>query len=95
MKSLTIEDLAHSEQLDRSSMAAVRGGLNLAMQSKQQVYPMAPSSSPSFDSSIHATQDLRQIQQVLSETGDGSAFLDGISASNKTSQFGQNNIVVR
>jgi hypothetical protein len=94
MKSLTIEDLAHSEQLDRSSMAAVRGGMNVAMQSKQ-MYPMTPSSSPSFDSSLHATQDLRQIQQVLSETGDGSAFLDGINASNKTSQFGQNNIVVR
>jgi hypothetical protein len=93
MKTLTIKDLARSEELGRSEMAAVRGGVSVSSQSKL-LYPMQPSYSSSFDSSLHASQDLRQIQQVLNETADGSAFLSGVHATNKTSQFGQNNIVV-
>jgi hypothetical protein len=46
------------------------------------------------DSSVHATQDLSQMQQVVNATANGSAFLGGIDATNKTKQFGQNNISV-
>ena len=90
MKTLTIKDLARTEQLERSAMAAVRGGWRMG----------APSYSfgnvtyaPQYDSSIHATQNLGQMQEVLNATANGSAFLDGIHATNNTSQFGQNNIV--
>jgi hypothetical protein len=49
---------------------------------------------PSYAPSINATQDLRQAQQVLNETADGSAFVSGVNVTNNTSQFGQNNILV-
>jgi hypothetical protein len=91
MKSLIITDLARTEELGRTAMAAVRGGFKMGTPSgwcEPQCY-LAPS-----DSSIHATQDLKQMQQVVNETADGSAYLNGIYATNNTSQFGQNNIVV-
>jgi hypothetical protein len=94
MKTLTIKDLARSDEIGRGAMAAVRGGFSMSTQSKQLYPSMQPSYSWSFDSSLHASQDLRQVQQVLNETADGSAFLSGIQATNKTTQFGQNNIVV-
>jgi hypothetical protein len=55
---------------------------------------MPPSYSPSGDSSIHATQSLQQYQNVINATANGSGFLEGVHASNDTSQFGQNNLVV-
>jgi hypothetical protein len=48
----------------------------------------------SSDSSLHATQDLSQLQSVANATANGSAYLCGIDATNKTKQFGQNNICV-
>ena len=91
MKTLTIKDLARTEELGRSAMAAVRGGMK----------PGAPSYlfgslvySPKSDASIHATQDLVQMQDVLNATANGSAFVDDIHVKNHTEQFGQNNIVV-
>jgi hypothetical protein len=92
MKTLTITDLARSEELGRGDMADVRGGYK--MSSSSYPWPKPSSYSPSFDSSIHATQDLAQVQQVVNETADGSAFLSGVSAHNTTSQFGQNNLLV-
>ncbi|MES2259737.1 MAG: hypothetical protein V4724_14545 [Pseudomonadota bacterium] len=90
MKTLTIKDLARTEQLDRSAMSAVRGGWKVSSPS----YTFGNVNyTPSYDSSIHATQDLKQMQNVLNATANGSAFLDGIHAKNDTSQFGQNNIV--
>jgi hypothetical protein len=91
MKTLTIKDLARTEQLDRNAMAGVRGGTKIG----------APSYSfgnltyaGQFDSSIHANQDLAQFQQVENATANGSAFLDDLHVTNTTSQFGQNNVVV-
>ena len=88
MKTLTIKDLARTEQLDRTAMAGVRGG-----------WKMSPSYSfgdvnyaPTYDSSIHATQDLVQMQSVVNATVDGSAFVDDVHVHNNTSLFGQNNI---
>ena len=89
MKTLTIKDLARTEELDRNDMAAVRGGMNIAS------LPWTASSySPKFDSSLHATQDLGQMQDVQNVTANDSAFLDCLDVSNKTKQYGQNNICV-
>jgi hypothetical protein len=91
MKTLTITDLARTEELGRSAMATVRGGMKLGGASYSfgaLVY------SPVSDSSIHASQDLAQLQEVVNATANGSAFLDRIHADNRTKQFGQNNIVV-
>jgi hypothetical protein len=91
MKTLTIKDLDRAEQLDRTAMAAVRGGHN-------QYY--APSYTfgdityaPSSDSSINAMQNLGQQQTSLTATANGSAFLDGVSVNNTTNQNGKNKIV--
>jgi hypothetical protein len=89
MKTLIIKDLARTEELGRSDMAAVRGGMGLSSA------PWTSSSySPKFDSSLHATQDLRQMQDVQNITANDSAFLDCLDVTNKTKQYGQNNISV-
>jgi hypothetical protein len=90
MKTLSIKDLARTEQLDRSAMSAVRGGWKMGAPS----YSFGDVSyTPSYDSSIHATQDLTQFQSVFNSTVDGSAFVDDVHVQNNTSLFGQNNIV--
>ena len=89
MKTLTIKDLARTEQLDRSSMADVRGGWKMSAPS---VTYGNVSYAPSYDSSVHASQDLTQLQQVLNSTANGSAFIDGVHVNNTTTQSGQNNI---
>jgi Leucine-rich repeat (LRR) protein len=90
MKTLTIKDLARTEQLDRAALSAVRGGTKMSSPS----YSFGDVSyTPSYDSSLHATQNLAQIQHVVNATANGSAFIDGVHATNNTSLFGQNNIV--
>jgi ketopantoate hydroxymethyltransferase len=88
MNALTIKDLAVSSDLSQKDMRSVRGGHSMGSPS----YPMFP--MPSYTKSIDASQDLRQAQQVLNETADGSAFVSGVDVTNNTSQFGQNNILV-
>jgi hypothetical protein len=97
MKTLTIKDLARTEQLGKSEMTAVRGGHGMSYaKSPYDCFPKMPTSYPtgSGDSSIHVDQDLQQLQSVVNSTANGSAFLDGVSATNNTSQFGQNNVLV-
>jgi hypothetical protein len=97
MKTLTIKDLAREQELDAGSMAAVRGGYNMGSQYCAPSFAFCPppyGGAGSIDSSLHATQDLRQAQQVFNETADGSAFLSGVDVTNKTKQFGQNNIIL-
>jgi hypothetical protein len=100
MKTLTIKDLARSEELGRSTMATVRGGYNMSSSYSPSYSPSyssfpSPSTySPSFDSSVHVNQDLKQAQQVFNETADGSAYLSGVTVHNTTSQFGQNNALI-
>jgi hypothetical protein len=90
MKTLTIKDLAVTEQLDRSAMAGVRGGTKMSVPS----YPHGNFTyAPSFDSSITATQNMAQFQTVQNSVADGSALIDNLHVTNKTSMFGQNNIV--
>lgn len=91
MQTLTIKDLARTEQLDRTAMATVRGGMNM----KPACYPSfcGKDYGSSWDSSIHATQDLMQMQDVVNATANGSAFLDNIHVDNHVSQDGTNKVI--
>jgi hypothetical protein len=92
MKTLIITDLARTEQLDRSAMAAVRGGYKM----EKPGYAFGDVNyAPSFDSSIHATQNLAQMQDVVTATANGSAFLEGIKVHSDVDQHGENKIVRR
>jgi hypothetical protein len=95
MKTLTIKDLARSEQLDPTAMAAVRGGWQMSTTS----HAPGPTPGPTpgnmnmtrnYDSSIEATQNLMQVQKVLNATATGSAFMHGVDVHNKVSQQGEN-----
>jgi hypothetical protein len=90
MKTLTIKDLARTEELDSRSMAAVRGGYSM----------FAPSwevgdvnYAPSYDSSIHATQNLLQQQSVATATANGAAFVNGVDVHSNVHQNGNNKII--
>lgn len=98
MKTLIINDLAKTCELSREAMALVRGGHNASSQNMGSYsmgspsYPLFP--MPSYTTSVNATQNLAQVQNVLNDTANGSAFVSGVSANNNTSQFGQNNLLV-
>jgi hypothetical protein len=93
MKTLTIKDLALTSELSRKEMSTVRGGHNVGgYKMGGPAYSLFP--MPSTTKSIDASQDLRQAQQVLNETADGSAFVSGVNVTNNTSQFGQNNLLL-
>jgi hypothetical protein len=98
MKTLTIKDLARTEELDRTAMAAVRGGWKMDTPTysfgDMKSHSPTPSSS-NFDSSLHATQSLVQMQDVINATANGSAFLEGIHVDNRVSQDGTNKIIRR
>ncbi|THC45283.1 hypothetical protein [Massilia sp. Mn16-1_5] len=90
MKTLTIKDLARTEQLDRSDMANVRGGWSM----QAPDYKLGDVTyAPKFDSSITATQNLLQQQKVLTATANGSAFLHGVDVHSDVHQNGENKIV--
>jgi hypothetical protein len=90
MKTLTITDLAHTEQLDRGAMHAVRGGFKMG----GLRYPLGDVTySPSYDSSITAAQNLGQMQDVVTATANGSAFLGGVHVDSDVSQHGENKII--
>jgi hypothetical protein len=90
MKTLTIKDLARTDELDSRSMAAVRGGWSM----NEPSWKMGDVNySPSFDSSIHATQNLLQQQSVLTSTANGSAFVHGVDVHSDVHQDGKNKII--
>jgi hypothetical protein len=89
MKTLIIKDLTLTTELDRSDMAAVRGGHGTSMS-----MPWMPEYSPKFDTSIKVDQSLTQLQDVQNLTANGSAFVSGVHVTNNTDQFGQNNVAV-
>jgi hypothetical protein len=94
MKTLTIKDLARTEQLDRGAMAAVRGGWSMSSPSYPPSYKMGDLNyPPSVDSSIKATQNLLQQQSVTTATANGSAFLHGVDVHSDVHQDGQNKII--
>ena len=88
MKTLNIKDLAETRELSHTDMIAVRGGHGMSGPS-YSLFPM-----PSFTTSVNANQNLTQVQNVLNDTANGSAFVSGVTANNNTSQFGQNNLLV-
>jgi hypothetical protein len=95
MKTLIIKDLARADALDHEALAGVRGGYNMGPQYCAAWFPVPEYCGPgSSDSSVHATQDLSQMQSVVNATANGSAYLGGVDVPNKTKQFGQNNILV-
>ncbi|SDE21254.1 hypothetical protein SAMN05428966_107294 [Massilia sp. PDC64] len=88
MKTLIIKDLAKTCELSHSDMIAIRGGHGATSM------PWPPMYTPSYDTSVKANQNLMQFQDVKNLTANGSAFISGVSATNNTDQFGQNNITV-
>jgi hypothetical protein len=88
MNTLNIKDLAETRELSHTDMIAVRGGHGMSSPS-YSLFPM-----PSYTTSVNANQNLTQIQNVLNDTANGSAFVSGVTANNNTSQFGQNNLLV-
>jgi hypothetical protein len=88
MKTLNIKDLADTRELSHTDMIAVRGGHGMGGPS-YSLFPM-----PSYTTSVNANQNLAQVQNVLNDTANGSAFVSGVTANNNTSQFGQNNLLV-
>ena len=93
MKTLIIKDLARTEQLDRTAMAAVRGGWKMGTPPYSHGDAKYLPSFGNDDSSIHATQSLAQIQNVVNATANDSAFLDNINVHNNVSQNGTNKII--
>jgi hypothetical protein len=93
MKTLIITDLARTETLDHAAMTTVRGGHNQYFAPSYMFGDVTY--APTSDSSINATQNLGQIQNVMTATANGSAFVDGVSVNNNTSQNGANTIVRR
>jgi hypothetical protein len=90
MNTLIIKDLDRAEQLDRTAMAAVRGGWSVYAPS----YKMGDVTyAPHDDSSINAAQSLNQLQNVMTATANDSAFLSGVTVTNTTHQNGKNVIV--
>ena len=90
MKTLTIKDLARTEQLDSRAMASVRGGWSMytpGFKAGNLSY------APSYDSSITATQNLLQQQSVLTATANGSAFVHGVHVDSDVDQRGENKII--
>lgn len=88
MNTLIIKDLAATCELSHSAMTAIRGGHGT------RTMPWPPMYTPSYDTSVKANQNLMQFQDVKNLTADGSAFVNGVTANNNTSQFGQNNLLV-
>jgi hypothetical protein len=88
MKTLIINDLAATCELSRGAMTAIRGGHGSTSMPWTTMY------SPTYDTSIKANQNLMQFQDVKNLTANGSAFISGVSATNNTDQFGQNNLAV-
>jgi hypothetical protein len=92
MNTLTITDLARSEQLDRPTMAAVRGGWKMGMPACTFGDMKMPGA---HDASISATQNLAQMQEVVTATANGSAFIHGVHVDSDVDQRGENKIVRR
>ena len=92
MKTLTIDDLARSERLDRPTMSAVRGGWRVTSPG----YAFGNLNyGGSDDASISAVQNLGQQQNVLTATANGAAFVGGVHVDNDVTQRGDNSIVRR
>ena len=98
MKTLTIKDLARTGELDSRAMALVTGGYSMVSPSYLAAYSPGYkagnlSYTPSFDSSIDATQSLFQQQSVATATANGSAFVGGVHVNSDVNQHGENKVI--
>jgi hypothetical protein len=87
MSTLIVKDLATTEELDRTAMAAMHGGM----------YRGIPAFSFPFETSpvnftFDASQMLSQTQNVMNNNGNNVAFASGITSTVNPSQNGSNNI---
>ena len=83
MKSLMINDLSVTEELDSRAMSAVRGG-NLPY----YVYPGFGSTTENV--SLGAQQFISQSQNTFNENGNNVAFASGITSTVKPTQTANN-----
>jgi hypothetical protein len=92
MKTLIIKDLALTEELDRSAMAAVHGGRMLGV--RAPLFGFDVRSKDDHSSHDVTTQWLNQEQSVQSAIANGNsfAFANGVAPTTNiaVSQFGQN-----
>ena len=87
MSTLMIKDLARTEELDRKSMADVKGGT--------LYFPWLPVYGyESYSSSVDfaASQSIGQVQNVLNNNGNNVAFASGITSVVTPVQTANNNI---
>jgi hypothetical protein len=87
MTTLTIKDLAVTEELNAQALAAVGGGTAAGV----PAYWIALYGGPT-DVSIGANQALGQTQNVLNNNGNNVAFASCITSNVNPSQTGSNNI---
>jgi hypothetical protein len=86
MKSLTIKDLAITEELDSRAMSAVRGG------TLPSFWPGVSVSS--YEASFNATQLISQSQNTLNNNGNNVAFATDIHSTVKPTQTANNHNTV-
>ncbi|SAK65963.1 hypothetical protein AWB79_03279 [Caballeronia hypogeia] len=83
MSTLTIRDLAHSAEMGRNEMSAVRGGNSV-------FFPSYPSFQSSFDLSATVQQLATQSQNTKVVNGNNVAFAQGITADTDPHQDAKN-----
>lgn len=96
MTTLLIKDLAKTDDLDRSAMTRVRGGMGMYQGATkgmyEGMYPGMPASFSSSDFSFDAKQLLGQTQNTVVNNGNNVAFASGITANVNPTQHGTNTI---
>lgn len=90
MKTLTIKDLALTEELDRKAMAGVHGGMSMYKGATSSWLPSL--NVPKGDIKFDASQVLVQSQETLVNNGNNAAFVSGITSTVNPSQKGTNTI---
>lgn len=90
MKTLTIKDLSHTEQLDGHAMRAVRGGYVFPTSNFFNFEPITVDTSKH----VNASQSIASLMDVQVATGNGSAFLDNVTSNVNPSIDAKNTINV-
>jgi hypothetical protein len=85
MTTLLIKDLAAATELDRATMASVRGGYKAAVPSWMPGYGAT-------NTSVKAEQLIGQCQDVVNNNGNNVAFANCISSTVNPTQTGNNSI---
>ena len=91
MNTLTIKDLAITEQLDSKAMRAVRGGFGYPSSS---FYNFSPVFAPNNSKKVDATQLINNELNLQNANGNNVAFASGISSNVNPYLSTSNNIHV-